>query len=65
MSDLQKLYQERAELAELESDCNEAIKHTRRDGLFYRFFSWLKRQAESSRAEVQTAIDEMKGEDRG
>jgi len=38
MSDLQKLYQERAELAELESDCDEAIKHTWRNGLFYRFF---------------------------
>jgi hypothetical protein len=65
MSDLQKLYQERAELAELESDCDEVMKYTWRDGLFYRFFSWVKRRAENSRAEVQADIDELKGEDRG
>ena len=62
MSDLQGLYRERAELAELESDCDEVIKHTWRDGLFYRFFSWVKRQAKKSRAEVQADIDELKGE---
>lgn len=60
--DLPRLYQERAELAEIESDCDDAMKYVWQGGILYRLFSWIKRSAASGRVDVQAEIDELKGQ---
>lgn len=57
--DLQDLYRQRAELVDLESDCDDAMKYARRGGVFYRCFGWIKRVCEADRRQVQTEIDEL------
>jgi len=63
MSEIQELYKERSRYAQIESDCQDAKKYVRYNGLFYRLFSWLERYAAKYRADVQLKIDELKGYD--
>ena len=63
MSDeLNELYRERAEYADMESSCQDAKKYTRYGGLWWRLFDWLERVAANGRREVNEDIAEIKGE---
>lgn len=53
------LYRDRAEYADIESDCADAKKYTRVGGIFWRLFSWIERRAREERQMVQREIDEL------
>ena len=54
---LRELYKERAEYADIESDCIDAKKYTVVGGWGWRLFSWIERKATSYRRDVQSEID--------
>ena len=63
MSNLDDLYRERAELVDLESDCDDAMKYVKRGGVFCLIFRWIKRSCEADRQQVQAEIDELTRKD--
>jgi hypothetical protein len=66
MSDeLNDLYKERAEYADMESDCQDAKKYMRYGGFWWRLFDWLERFAADGRREVNEDIAELKRLDNG
>jgi hypothetical protein len=60
--ELNELYKERAEYADMESSCQDAKKYTRHGGLWWRLFDLLERFAVASRQQVNEDIAEVKGE---
>ena len=64
MPDLDDLYKERAEWADMESECSETQKYTVVGGFWWHFFEWFKRKFESYRLDVQAEIDAHRKEPR-
>ena len=58
--ELNELYRERAEYADMESSCQDVKKYTRYGGLLWRLFDWLERIAAEGRREVNEDIAEIK-----
>jgi hypothetical protein len=60
-NDLAELYKERAELAEMESECEEAKKYARHGGFWWRIFNWLQRGLAKEREAINIEIAELTG----
>lgn len=53
---LTDLYRERAEYADLESDCQQAKKFVRYGGFLWRWFNWIENVASRDRQDVDDEI---------
>lgn len=63
--DLYKLYKERAEWADLESEISEARKYAQEGGLFWRIHNALDHFCKNGRSEIQEEIDYITKKDGG
>jgi len=58
--DLADLYKERAEYADLESDCQDAKKYVWHGDFLWRLFDWIERAAAKTRLRINQEITELK-----